>query len=260
MKHLYFTNSEIDDLNDNSKTSLNQKKGLYTPQEQYKKANQGIKEVEVHKKSSLLSTKYFQEPSFYANVQVNDIIKFGSYIQESDQKEPIEWIVLDKQEDKMLVISKKILDCRRYHNKRTSVTWEHSDIRTWLNHDFLNTAFTKEEQAKIIESKIINGINPLYETHCGNDTFDKVFLLSIQEAYRYFKDSEARCTIGSQYALNHQLHKANNGKSYYWLRSNGCCKNDMAIILNNGNVYESGVEVVYTYYGVRPALWIKYES
>ena len=47
--------------------------------------------------------------------KVGSFILFGEYEQDNDEstgKEAIEWLVLDKQEDKMLVISRYGLDCQ----------------------------------------------------------------------------------------------------------------------------------------------------
>lgn len=39
------------------------------------------------------------------------------------KKEPIEWIVLKKEEQRCLYISKYLLDCKTYHNLSKNVTW-----------------------------------------------------------------------------------------------------------------------------------------
>ncbi len=49
------------------------------------------------------------------NVKVKDMIYYGSYPQNRGIKTPIEWIVLEKQKDKILVLSKLILESRKYH-------------------------------------------------------------------------------------------------------------------------------------------------
>ncbi|MDD6035308.1 MAG: DUF6273 domain-containing protein [Lachnospiraceae bacterium] len=56
----------------------------------------------------------------------------------------------------------------------------------WLNSDFYRTAFSEKERASIAETLVRNADNPEYGTEGGNDTRDKVFLLSIEEATTYF--------------------------------------------------------------------------
>ena len=73
-----------------------------------------------------------------------------------------------------------------YNEEWTDVTWETCTLRTWLNEDFYTTAFSKKERGYIAETLVKNEDNPEYGTVGGNDTRDKVFLLSIGEATTYF--------------------------------------------------------------------------
>lgn len=89
------------------------------------------------------------------------------------------------------------LDSQPYNTTKTDVTWETSTIRSWLNgykasynanginyssNNFIGKAFTSAEQKAINQVTVVNHDNPEYETEGGNDTKDKVFLLSIEEA------------------------------------------------------------------------------
>ena len=75
---------------------------------------------------------------------------FGSYPQEKDGTEkPIEWMVMKKERNKVLLLSKYILDVKPYNEKCEEVTWETSDIRNWLNVKFYRTAFNNIEKEKI---------------------------------------------------------------------------------------------------------------
>ncbi|MBP3696995.1 MAG: hypothetical protein J6J45_05560, partial [Clostridia bacterium] len=72
----------------------------------------------------------------FSDTQVGDYITFGSYEQDNDLsngKEPIEWLVLDKQDGKVLVISKYALDAKPYNDEYVDVTWETCTLRSWLN-------------------------------------------------------------------------------------------------------------------------------
>ena len=80
----------------------------------------------------------------------NGNVTFGSYAQDNDRSngtEPIEWIVLDVQEGKALLLSKYGLSAAGYHDTWDDCTWETCSLRTWLNDRFLNWAFSLEEQA-----------------------------------------------------------------------------------------------------------------
>lgn len=63
---------------------------------------------------------------------VNEIVTFGKYEQDgmrSNGPEAIEWLVLDVQEDKALLLSRYALDSMPYHDNYKAVTWETSDLR-----------------------------------------------------------------------------------------------------------------------------------
>jgi hypothetical protein len=114
----------------------------------------------------------------------NSVI-FGSYEQDNDLdngKEPIEWIVLSNNGSELFVLSKYALDCMPYNSKYVAgETWEISTLRSWLNDDFYNAAFSDAEKTAIKTTKLKNNDNPNYGTNGGNDTEDNVFLLSTED-------------------------------------------------------------------------------
>ena len=130
-------------------------------------------------------------------------IKFGKYEQDnniSNGKEDIEWLVIDESGENLLLLSKSVLDILPYDTKHTNVydqeilikvaTWEKSSLREWLNKDFFDEAFSDEEKNKVIASSVKNGftygINNSYEPiDTGNDTADKVYILSRDECRKY---------------------------------------------------------------------------
>lgn len=219
-----------------------------------------------------LVTKYWKN----SVVDNFDSVKFGSYPQSDasgNTKEPIEWIVLDRQGDKVLLLSKYILDCKCYNNEREDVTWESCDLRRWLNNDFYYSAFSSSEQNKILTTNVINSDNIEYDTYGGNNTNDKVFCLSIDEVKQYFyqsnmhTDNKRLATRGTNYAKNvnnmgYNLYVMGGSGSWYtgtsdfWLRSPGSGQYRAAYVDNYGSLYENGNDVVFRMCGVRPALWV----
>ena len=99
--------------------------------------------------------------------QIGDIIYLGAYEQDnnfSNGKEEIEWKVLDKDANgKMLIVSRYAIDCGNYHSSPKQITWEDSDIRKWLNNDFIATAFSSKEKSYLQTSTIDNSGNPDYK-------------------------------------------------------------------------------------------------
>lgn len=124
-----------------------------------------------------------------ADASVGDIVYFGSYEQDNNLKngtEPVAWYVLDKADGEATLLSVYLLDRRQYHENNISITWEDCILRSWLNDRFYNMAFSEKEQAAIVNANIVNEDNPYYGTKGGFDTADKVWLLSLGEAMRYF--------------------------------------------------------------------------
>ena len=79
---------------------------------------------------------------------VGNVVTFGHYEQDADESngpEPIEWIVLDVQDGKALLLSKYVLDAKPYYTEGTDITWETCTLRTWLNNYFLNNASSQEQ-------------------------------------------------------------------------------------------------------------------
>ena len=190
---------------------------------------------------------------------VDDIVYFGTYEQDnntSNGAEAIEWLVLDKEGDKLLLISKYALDFQPYNSEKTDVTWESCTLRTWLNDDFLNTAFSAEEQTAIALTTVTADENPDYDTDPGNDTKDKVFLLSIDEVEEYFSSDDARQCEPTDIAVANGAYESDSGNCWWWLRSPGGIQRSAADVGYDGSVHHHGYYVHSDGVAVRPALWI----
>ena len=196
------------------------------------------------------------------SASVGDTFKFGHYEQDdnsSNGKEEIEWLVLAKDGDKLLVVSKYALDCREYNTSYTDVTWETCSLRKWLNGAFLKSAFNSGEQKLIQKTTVTADKNPEYSTSLGNNTTDMVFLLSINEVNKYFNSDSARQCQGTAYCYAQGAYKASDGNCWWWLRSPGYYFNFAAFVNDDGSVNNYGLGVSYDFDVVRPALWISLE-
>ncbi len=193
-----------------------------------------------------------------SNVQVGDTVTFGSYEQDNDTSngtEAIEWLVLDVKDGKALVISKYALDSHQYYSSYAPMTWESSTLRTWLNDDFLKSAFTAEEQAKIVRTTVTADANPKYATTPGNETEDWIFALSISEAQTYFGSSADRKCQPTAYALSVGVAEE-YGNCKWWMRSPGFIQNYAAHAWADGNIHFDGAGVD-AYLAVRPSMWVE---
>jgi len=143
-------------------------------------------------------------------------LKFGKY----------KWRVLDVQKGRALMITEDIITQRQYNKILTEITWENCTLHNeYLNGEFLRQ-FTSEEHGKITE------------------TYDKIFLLSLEEVKTYFN------------GINDRIAKHGNKTAWWWLRSIGDFSINAAYVYRDGEIYVNGFDV-NSNGGVRPALWIK---
>ncbi len=236
--------------------------GERTKSIKYERATKAIQEQNYTLACELLESilDYRDSTSLYDNISFDALkqaaqngfsgeleINFGAYDQDNDDsnKEIIRWKVLAVEGNKALLISKLALDHQQYNNAHTSVTWETCSLRAWLNSSFLNEAFDNEQQKRIVASTVTADANPSFSTPPGNNTVDKVFLLSITEANKYFSSNEAR-----------KCKNADQSTCAWWLRSPGTNSQSVAIVNEGGGVNESGANADYDSHAVRPAIWI----
>ena len=193
--------------------------------------------------------------------KIGETIEFGNYPQDKDGTEkPIEWIVMKNEGNQVLLLSKYVLDAKPYNKEWEDVTWETSDIRQWLNNEFYTTAFNKAEKAKIQTSLIKNEDNSKYGTNGGNDTEDKVFLLSEKETETLFSNKEERIAKATEYATKSGVYVNEEKAAWWWLRSPGDNSKNAAEVWNYGWVGRSGDDVDCSNDGVRPALHLNLQS
>ena len=183
-----------------------------------------------------------------------------------DGKE-IEWLVVDEDDESMTLLSKYILDVAPYNIGGGSTTWEKSSIRKYLNEEFYDKVFTSDEKEKVLDSFLDNNENPNTKTSGGEQTKDKIYLLSIDEVKKYFEDENgfAYKSLAAKVldGLDIKLSKNKNsdewylGNSVFWLRSPGLYDDDASYINYNGSISMNGVSVDYSDMGIRPVIKIK---
>lgn len=186
-------------------------------------------------------------------LRVGNSVYFGRYYQDSiNEKEPIEWRILDIEDDKILLMSEYGLDVKRYNEKKEPTSWGDCSLRNWLNQDFIVEAFTNDEQKSIILSKLITN---------DEKTEDKVFLLSSEAAEKYFDSNEDRMCKPTKFAINHGAYQnKDNGQCWWWLRSLGDFSDLATRVSPGGKVLYFGDDVDSNGGSVRPALWINLKS
>lgn len=221
-------------------------------------------------------------------------VYFGNYQQSSDgsgsyNADPVKWRVLANDENssgKLFLLADQNLDVKPYNSSYTSITWEKSTIRSWLNgyganennygtdyssDNFIDTAFSSNEQSAIVETYIYNTTqsdgssnpNPSYSTSGGNNTTDKIFLLSIEEANNnsYFPNgNDSRKSTNTAYVASYSGMYGVGAADYWWLRSPGHADYDAAYVRPSGGFTYGGARVDDTEIAVRPAFNLNLNS
>ena len=210
------------------------------------------------------------------NAEIGDYVWFGLYEQDNDTangKEDIEWLVLDKQGSKILLLSRYGLDAQPYNTEYVEITWEECTLRTWQNETFINNAFSSAEQQNILLTDVDNSQSQCcseWDTTGGNNTQDKIFLLSYAEANKYLdvtdnSNNKKSRVAPTDYAIAQGAWQDDDYKTedglyacQWWLRSPGFYQKFAAIVYSVGSLDYYYVD--YGYLCVRPALWINLDS
>ncbi len=191
--------------------------------------------------------------------------------------ERIEWTILKQEGDVYTLLSNKLLDAHIYNAMNDDRNkYESSEIRRWLNAEFLNAAFNLDS-SYLQETSVDNSAattNDDNNSYASGNTNDKVFLLSykdyINSDYGFSSntsegDSKRRGKTTDYARANHIFYSTSSSTSYnngkYWTRSPVSSNQDLAWCVNEEGVFESGnARIDYTYLGVRPAITIKYSD
>ncbi|MBR3621647.1 MAG: hypothetical protein IKN56_09085, partial [Clostridia bacterium] len=198
--------------------------------------------------------------SKWGPVNVGDIIMFGSYEQDNDTtngKEEIEWRILAKEGNKLLIISKYALDNQPFNTEYEHTTWETCTLRKWMNYSFLEVAFSNAEQGMIKTTKATADKYPKSDTDSGKDSTDKVFLLSINEAEKYFSSDKDRECVATHYAIYQGADTEKDGATCsWWLRTTDEESLNALYVHYYFDFWTMGARVNIEHC-VRPAMWIE---
>ena len=203
-----------------------------------------------------------QHNSMLLTAQIGDVITFGRYEQDNNTEngpEELKWIVLDTNGSDILVISEQIIDAIVYIYMSTdpnrSTTWESSYIREWLNDDFYETGFTAIEQHHIavttVENEHLETTDKkylIYPFKSGNNTQDRIFLISLDELLQYFPERADRVCTETEYAAEKRI----KDKSQFWMLRTPVEGTYILTVMDKGAINGYiGMRL-----GIRPAMWL----
>ncbi|MBR1692459.1 MAG: leucine-rich repeat protein, partial [Lachnospiraceae bacterium] len=199
----------------------------------------------------------------YRRIKVSDTNStgnFGSDTYRYFQWERIRWRVVSQNRSTLFLAADEGLDCKCYNEEDAEITWEKSTLRSWLNDSFYNTAFDEKEQSAIAEQKVKNSKNPSYGTAGGNQTTDKVYLLSFADVKNGFGNRSAsagRVRRPSNYSYARGALQSESGACSWWLRSPGGVTHIAAYVNYDGNADKNGYDVDSGGEAIVPAVHVK---
>jgi len=190
---------------------------------------------------------------FFLEGKVGDKYKFGTYeidANTANGKEKITWTVLDKVDNKLMLLCDDIIDCKPFnHAFDESLTWEVSSLRKVLNLSIYADAFTDKEKVVVLEETIPADKNASFNTNPGPDTKDYMFVLSASEVEKYLTTVEDRKVSSKRYETSPY------GMNW-WLRTPGASSGKVTFVDPSGNIRSEGGECTMPFL-VRPAIWVK---
>lgn len=255
-------------------------------------------ESEVGETAKIRTTQELKTVIEYENsnvVEDFDSIRFGKYEQDNDVNngpEDIEWVVLNKDGNKLLLLSKYILDKYEYNDNHEVTEWKDSMLRNWLNASFYDVAFDEKEKDAIVRNHYQNGAVANGTVYTGrtenvyelSPTDDLVTLLGYQEMLKYIgtvkdndkaqlcnrrlaaKATEYAKTAKGTYGIVIDVAVGSmwySGSSPWWLRSmfsiwDAHTTNTAARVESDTMINYANTDDAYT--GVRPMILVDFDK
>lgn len=176
-----------------------------------------------------------------SSMDIGSKLNFGEY-----EGKELSWLVCENTGKEMLLVSAEVIDYRPFDV--VFKTWADSNIRSWLNNEFLSSFDKAEIQA------IINVVNNT-ERNNEESTVDRAFLLSESEVELYLSNNSLRLADASQNAINNGA-EVKNGSCPYFLRTLNGDDQKVLIVKSSGDIaYNS--HTVEDACGIRPAIWVR---
>ena len=211
----------------------------------YDEALSLFEEIDEYKDSTeiIAKLKLILKYHWIKTAKVGDHVHFGSYEQDNNPdngNEDIEWIVLAEEKERIMIISQKCIDFKRYNIDYQHFSWEDSSLCMWLNNVFINTAFDRDERELILQNE---------KNGC------KIFILNYEEITKYMDTAEKRICLPTEYALQRSKNVIAAGNYRWWLRTDDSSFGTNYVDKDGTIVYASKNDTHATYF-VRPVLLV----
>ena len=176
----------------------------------------------------------------YAGVYApGNVITLGTFVQEGTEETPLEWIVLQSDENEALLICRYAPAVMPWSADGRAARWEESDVRAWLTGTFLPAAFAEEEAAALMT----------------DEAGDAVTLLTAAEAKQFFTDNESRvCEVTAAAQMQRGSARFGGNACGWWLKNTASVKGKVATVATGGALPTAGSEATEQGIAVRPVI------
>lgn len=196
------------------------------------------------------SIHFLYKQEMIRRAQPGDYVDFGEFTQTSDDSglmADINWLVLAREENRILVLSRLALNSMGFHAENVDVTWKDCTLRSWLNEEFYPLAFSDEEKAMVALTDLED-----------EGTQDRVFLLNVEEVEKYLPNKPDRWLDPTLYAVKQGAWQHDNTyRCWWWLRTSGEKSAEAIFVGTEGTIQYTGGFVYRYAITVRPAMWIE---
>ncbi len=162
----------------------------------------------------------------YAKLKIGDRVWLGSYEQDNNffnGTEPIEWTVIQVQDGTALLLSRYVLDEKKYDvlqsDDKIKVNWDSSNLKNWLNSEFFKNSFTSSEKSFIQPVRIGQNDRPQPIAAIETNRDNYVFLLNWEEMGYAIGSGLFEDPVPTKYAMRNGAAQNNYGSTKWWLRS-----------------------------------------
>lgn len=196
-------------------------------------------------------------------------VKFGNGTKTNldGTRVPIEWWVLAKENGKALLLSVK-----NFRNEYAPKDYQNSEVRNELNDYYYNNFFTEEERSCILDAENTNKHYNKFDIKIGSSdiavksvTTDKLFLLSIDEMFKYTCSEENRKFNNLGNKNRNIFENTKFFEDAYAYFPECSLLRDTFSFPNNSGIHCFDCNESYLYDGgsatgaVHPAMWVKYD-
>ena len=182
--------------------------------------------------------------------EIGGKVIYGSFPQYTTEPEPVEWRVLAVENGRALLITEKCIRTMPMNYDAVDFEWERCDLRKWLNDEFYHEAFSLEEKKRI--AAVLNE-NPYNYTFGCDDTVDSVFVLTVEDAEKYFSNNQDRMAV----VIDPSKKCGDEQYSEWWLRTIGYYCYYAGYVTEYGRIEAEGQDIVNSCCAVRPAIWVE---